>query len=185
MDRGTMTIKPTEATTDTAAEKLEQAATKAAKLKQQLQSPPGPTDPPAEPADLADDPEPDGTEPGDKAGKEAAKYRHQLRTVEAERDQLTATVEKLQQNIVESLAKSQLSVPGDLLSIGTVTLSDLVNEDGMPDTAKVTAALAQLLKDRPGLSSSVHPGVGQGHHSAGTSKAPGFGSAFAPKSQRS
>ena len=89
-----------------------------------------------------------------KAGREAARYRRQLRTVEAERDTLAAQVEALQRSAVLSAATG-LAVPADLLDVGHVEVADLLDEHGQPDPEKVRDAVAALVIARPGLRSGA------------------------------
>ena len=79
----------------------------------------------------------------DKPGKEAAKYRKQLREAEAERDTLRHNVEALQRQIVEDLAHREHRVikPAALWKADGFTIAELVGEDGRIDPAKVTAAV--------------------------------------------
>ncbi|MDF3307867.1 hypothetical protein P3H15_22855 [Rhodococcus sp. T2V] len=94
----------------------------------------------------------------DLAGKngnaEAARYRRQLRDTEAERDALTAKVEAYQRAEVERLA-GELAMPGDLFTLGGLTVSDLLDENGEVDPETVAAEVAELLESRPGLSANA------------------------------
>lgn len=75
-----------------------------------------------------------------RAGREAAKYRRQLRDVETERDTLRGTLETLQRAEVQRIASADLAQPAALWAAGT-QLADLLGEDGTVDPAKVTAAV--------------------------------------------
>lgn len=103
-----------------------------------------------------------------KAGKEAAKYRRQLRDTEAERDTLKEQVTGLRKHIAETL--SGLTKPSALWAAG-VEVDDLLNEDGHVDPTKVKEAVEHAA-DTLGLSRTPRPDRSQG--TAG----------FAPPSQR-
>jgi hypothetical protein len=115
-------------------------------------------DTPATPATETGSESPTG-DADDSAGKnsgnsEAAKYRRQLRDTEAERDALTAKVEAYQRAEVERLA-GELAMPGDLFTLGGMTVSDLLDENGEVDPETVAAKVAELLESRPGLSANA------------------------------
>lgn len=95
---------------------------------------------------------PEQTEaPEDTSGNaEAAKYRRRLRETEAERDALTSRLEAMQYAEALRLA-ADLAEPGDLFTIGGVTVADLLDEAGDIDTGKVAEAVTALLEKRPGL----------------------------------
>ena len=70
------------------------------------------------------------------AAREAAKYRTQLRTVEAERDSLTGTVSALRRQIIEGIIEEQAGVsPAGVFAVNTV--ADFVDEDGQLDPAHI------------------------------------------------
>lgn len=83
--------------------------------------------------------------------REAAKYRRQLRDAQAERDSLQTTVDAHNRSSVERLASAHLAQPSDLFDLGSVDLSDLMDEDGQPDAEAVKEAAESILADRPGL----------------------------------
>lgn len=101
-----------------------------------------PTDTTSEPAETT--PESADTAPGDKAAREAAKYRRRLREVEAERDRLAEQVQALQQAEIERLSYDKYYVKGAAIWAGGYTVSDLIGEDGRPDETKVAAAAADV-----------------------------------------
>lgn len=74
---------------------------------------------------------------------EAAKYRRQLREVEAERDTLAERLTTLQRTEVERLAADHIAVGSSLWLTGT-ELADLLNDDGTvnPDAVKTAAKAA-------------------------------------------
>lgn len=77
-----------------------------------------------------------------KAGREAARYRRQLRDVEAERDQLLEQVKTLRTVEVERLVSAAHLKPAALWAAGS-TLDDLVDDEGKPDPDKISAAVAR------------------------------------------
>ncbi len=90
------------------------------------------------------------TEPTDaNPGREAAKYRRQLRDAEATRDTLAARVQKYQTAEAERVAAG----PGRLLDASDLwrvtDLADVLGDDGELDPAKVNAAVDKLLEDKP------------------------------------
>lgn len=92
---------------------------------------------PPEPADPATEPvEGEDTSPG----REAAKYRRQLREVETERDGLAAQLEALRRAEAERLAGDHKLKPAALWAAGA-TLADLLDADGTVDPAKVAEAV--------------------------------------------
>lgn len=103
---------------------------------------PEPTDTTSEPTESP--PESADTTPGDKAAREAAKYRRKLREVEAERDRLAEQVESLQRAEIERLSYAEHRVKGAALWAGGYKVSDLIGEDGRPDESKVAAAAADV-----------------------------------------
>jgi hypothetical protein len=88
---------------------------------------------------------------GSKASREAAKYRTRLREVEAERDTLTRRVTAYEHAQVDRIAAdARMANPGDF-RLFHGDLDALRGEDGALDEAKVRAAVAQVLTDRPYL----------------------------------
>ena len=75
-----------------------------------------------------------------KPGRDAARYRRQLRDAEAERDELRGQVEALRRAQAEKLAQAQGLTAAALWSSG-VSLDDLTAEDGTIDPASVTVAV--------------------------------------------
>src|SRR5690606_29611439 len=80
-------------------------------------------------------------EPGDKAAREAAKYRRRLREVEAERDRLAGQVEALQRGVIERLCSEKFNLKPEALWAAGYTVADLVDEGGRPDEGKVEKAV--------------------------------------------
>src|SRR5690606_4692071 len=98
---------------------------------------PEPTDAAAPEPTEAAAPEPTEATPGDKAAREAAKYRRRLREVEAERDRLAGQVEALQRGVIERLCSEKFNLKPEALWAAGYTVADLVDEGGRPDEAKV------------------------------------------------
>lgn len=123
-------------------------------------------------------PEPEKVESEDgKAGKEAAKYRRQLRDTEAERDALGEKVTALQRLAVETEARKHLRKPEALWAAGA-DLAGLLDENGLPDPVKVEAASNDAVQ-RLGLNTTPKPDPGQGaRYSAPVG--PSFSDAFKP-----
>lgn len=71
---------------------------------------------------------------------EAAKYRKQLREVEAERDALRSTVTGMQRGEVGRLADAE-GIKADALWSSGAELPALLTEDGLVDGDKVAAAI--------------------------------------------
>lgn len=80
------------------------------------------------------------TDADDKPGREAARYRRQLREVETERDGLMAQLEALRRAEVDQLTGAVGVRPEALWAAGT-TLTDLLTEDGTIDPELVGAAV--------------------------------------------
>ncbi len=82
-------------------------------------------------------------------GREAAKYRRQLRDAEATRDTLAAKVSKYQTAEAERAAAGpgRLLDPTDLWRV--TELADVLDDDGELDPAKVNTAVDKLLADKP------------------------------------
>lgn len=102
------------------------------------------TDTTSEPTDTTSEPT------GDKASREAVRYRRRLREVEAERDRLAAQVEALQRAEIERLSLAEYRVRGEALWAAGYKVGDLVDDDGRPDVSKVAAA-AEEAAERFGI----------------------------------
>jgi hypothetical protein len=140
-------------TTSPAAEPIEGAVDQAADTPPD--APDGPLTPDRDEADQSD------TE--SRPGREAARYRRQLREVEADRDQLRTVVSSLQKAEAERLAGAAKLKPAALWASG-VQLADLLTENGTVDAALVAAAIATA-KDVLGISGppAAPPASGQGN----------------------
>ncbi len=84
-----------------------------------------------------------GQDPADKPGREAAKYRRQLREVEAERDELRATLDHVQHAEVERATGDRL-VSHELLWIDGHKASEFYSKNGQIDPAKLDARVQQV-----------------------------------------
>lgn len=105
---------------------------------------------------------------GSKAGKEAAKYRRQLRETEAERDALAQRVETLQRAEAERIAGETVTRPAALWAAG-IELPDLLDADGNVDPHRVREAV-RTAAESLGLaraSRTPKPDPSQGAHGHG------------------
>jgi hypothetical protein len=108
----------------------------------------------------------EGTDPAATPNRAAAKYRLQLRKVEAERDQLAEIINRYRSaEVIEAAETAGMASGQDLLDVGT-KLEDLLTEDGDVDPGKVAAAVDAVLTERPhwrkvtpGLDLGARPGV--------------------------
>lgn len=105
---------------------------------------PEPTEPDTTSEPTETTPESADTAPGDKAAREAAKYRRRLREVEAERDRLAEQVETLLRDEIGRLSYDKYYVKAEALWAGGYKVSDLISDDGRPDESKVAAAAADV-----------------------------------------
>ncbi len=82
-------------------------------------------------------------------GREAAKYRRQLRDAEATRDTLAARVQRFQTAEAERVAAGpgRLLDPTDLWRV--TDLADVVDDDGELDLEKVSDAVDKLIERKP------------------------------------
>lgn len=94
--------------------------------------------------------EPDSND--DNPNAESAKWRKNLRVVEAERDTLLTRIEAFQRADILRIAGEQLAVADDLFTVGGTQLVDLLDDDGNVDSEKLNGAIAELLDTRGGLS---------------------------------
>ena len=105
-------------------------------------------------------------------------YRTERDSAREELTAATARIEQLQRAEVERLA-SALSEPGDLFTLGGVTLADLLDADGNVDPEQVSTAVAGVLATRPGLRRmyATDPSQGRGGDVA-VKRAPTFADLF-------
>lgn len=132
--------------------------------------------PAAEQTEAPTPPEADA-EPTEKAGKEAARYRRQLRETEGALQAAQGATEAAQRALVEHLAQSRGVKPAALWASGA-ELAALLTEDGNVDPQKVTEA-AEGAAVSLGLARTPRPDPtqGQGHSAKSTPK---FADAFSP-----
>lgn len=106
---------------------------------------PTPNETPA-PEPTAAEPDPD-TQTGD-SGKEAAKFRKQLRAVEKERDTLATQLEAMRRAETERLASQHLADGADIWRDGA-QLADLLDNDGNLDPARIAEVATNLTGAHP------------------------------------
>ncbi len=105
--------------------------------------------------DLEPDTGPEMPDTVQKARREAAHYRTELRSVEAERDTLRGWLETMQRAHVEELASSGAMLgfstlkDGSDLWLADVKLPDLLDDGGQVDAEKVAAAVKRVIAERP------------------------------------
>jgi hypothetical protein len=116
-----------------------------------------PTLGPAEPPDadpVQDPPEPERSHDAPtwpeikRLREEAGKRRHQLRTVEAERDQLAARVERQDRETIERAVGDRLVDASDIWTVGE-QLSAFFTADGELDAEKVDETVKRLIESKP------------------------------------
>lgn len=90
-------------------------------------------------------------ENGSQGHNREARYRVERNEARHERDAALARVEQLQTRELLRLAGEHLAQPGDLLTLGEVTLTGLLDHDGNVDPEAVADAAAALVEARPGL----------------------------------
>lgn len=104
-----------------------------------------------DPAAAAEPKAPEDDAPEASPNSEAARWRRQLREVEAERDALAERLQGHQRREVEATVADLLDVPADLFDIGQVQPSDFYNDDGTLNEGELRAAAGALLEERPRL----------------------------------
>ncbi|MGW8815506.1 hypothetical protein [Gordonia terrae] len=123
-------------------------------------------------------PEPDN---GSQRVNKEARYRVERNEARTERDALAERVQRMQRNEIERIAGEQLAQAGDLLTLSGNDLADYLTESGDVDTAKVSADVAALLAERPGLRKSApafDPTQGTGGAPNPKAPTPSWGSMF-------
>jgi hypothetical protein len=121
---------------------------------------------------------PEPTDAPESANSEAAKYRKQLRTTEAERDTLTGRLERAQRTMIEGIAAKHLAKP-EALWVSGAEIADLLDDDGNVDDDKVAAAVKDV-QERFGLERPVYGPIipGQGDTPTHKPQRPAFADAF-------
>ena len=120
--------------------------------------------------------EPQNALPGSEATKlrrEAAGYRVRAREAETERDGLRVRLDRHDRAQVEQMAAEHLAAPGDLFL--TVEMTDLRDDAGEVDPAKVTAAIDRAVEQRPHWRRTGRVDFDAGVRSAPQLPKPGFG----------
>lgn len=126
--------------------------------------------------DAATEDSPPGDDPPDAStNREAARYRRRLRDVEGERDALAGQLAALRRQVAEHHATG-LARPSDLWLAGT-DVSDLLDDQGAVDPAKVAAAVNTVRREHPHWGKTAD--LGQGARGVPAHQ-PGFEKAFSP-----
>ena len=110
-----------------------------------------------------------------------ARYRVERNEARAEVETLQARLAVLQRAEVERLASAGLSHPSDLFSLSGNELADYLTEAGTVDAEKVSADLAAILQERPGMG-KLDPAVdpSQGHGWGPVKRVPTWGDLLKP-----
>lgn len=82
----------------------------------------------------------------DRPGREAARYRRQLRETEAERDTLRASLDALRQATAEDALAAHLTRPAALWLTGA-TAGEFYTEDGVLDRQRLADAAQAAVRD--------------------------------------
>jgi len=118
-----------------------------------------------------------------RGSKEAAKYRRQLRAVEADRDALTARVEALQRQQVDAQVAALGVTPAAVWAAG-ISVTDLLGDDGTVDAGKVGQAVASV-RETFGIGQPAKPRPRMFKSGASPASVPmtrpAWSSAFAPR----
>lgn len=91
--------------------------------------------------------ETDATQTDSKANREAARYRTQLRAVEAERDKLAETVRTLRTQAAENALADVLAQPSSLWMAGH-DVAEFYDEAGTLDVERLREAAAQAVAEK-------------------------------------
>lgn len=136
-------------------------------------------DTPAEDAPTEEEPTEDT-----KPGREAARYRRQLREVEAERDALVGTVDGLRRTMAETALAGTLAKPSALWMTGT-SPGAYFNEEGVLDLEALTTAAREAVRSH-GIAPfrRFQGGADGGARGSQPEPAPSFEDAFKPRRTR-
>lgn len=111
-----------------------------------------------QPAQEPDSAQPDAAEvppqQPESRNAEAARYRTQLRAVEAERDTLAERVATYQRREAEAEIADLLAQPADLWDVGHLDITTVYDDNGDLRADELRAAAGALLEQRPGLRNS-------------------------------
>lgn len=155
-------------------------ATAAAEFTDSFRPPTAPGDAADEQPTDADNGEPDEGDEGN-PNREAAKWRTKLRDAEAQRDAVTAKLEAMQRAAIDTQVTALGIKPAAVWAAGA-DLADLLDENGVPDAAKVASAAASA-KEALGIPGPTRPS--RGMHSGASAPSVtrnGFVDAFRPRS---
>lgn len=122
---------------------------------------------------------PDDAQPAEDTN-EARKYRRRAQAAEKERDNLAATVETLQRQIIDGITEQDHLNPAALWA--TTQLADLLGDDGSVDTTKVDTAIRQA-RERLGIPHGLYVPA-EGRQPTTHSHTPTFSDAFSPRDRR-
>ncbi|WP_024445637.1 hypothetical protein [Mycolicibacterium iranicum] len=123
---------------------------------------PTPDAPDTEPAATSVQEQPDtppdaGQEPEASPNNEAARWRHQCRDAEAQRDALAERLVGYQRRECEHAVADLLDEPTDLWDIGQADYAQFYNDNGELDEAELRAAAGALIETRPKLAKPAGP----------------------------
>lgn len=124
---------------------------------------PNPTpDLPTEQDPTPTEPQPDTSpdpsqEPDASPNSEAARWRHQCREAEAQRDALTERLVGYQRRECEHAIADLLDEPADLWNIGLADYTAFYTQTGELDEAELRAAAGALIETRPKLAKPAGP----------------------------
>lgn len=129
-----------------------------------------------------EDPDDEGEGDEENPNREAAKWRTKLRDAEAQRDAVAAQLEAMQRATIDTQVEALGIKPAALWASGA-DLADLLDENGVPDTAKVKAA-ASSAREALGIPGPTRPSRGM-HSGASAPQRTrnGFVDAFRPRSR--
>ncbi|PQE01400.1 hypothetical protein CYL16_04775 [Mycobacterium sp. EPG1] len=123
---------------------------------------PTPDAPAADETNTPGDPHPDtapdaGQQPEPSPNGEAARWRHQCREAEAQRDALAERLVAYQRRECEHAIADLLDEPADLWDIGLADHTAFYTETGELDEAELRAAAGALIDQRPKLAKPAGP----------------------------
>ncbi|CPR12432.1 hypothetical protein BN971_03731 [Mycobacterium bohemicum DSM 44277] len=119
----------------------------------------------------------------DRPGRREARYRKRAQEAEAQRDALSATVERLQRRQVEQVITAAGLKPAAVFAVAE--LKDLLAEDGTPDPSKLDAAV-RTARDQLGITRPIvqrQMGMRSGASGHPQPKRNGWTKAFSPRDE--
>ena len=123
--------------------------------------------------------QPDDEQPADRPGREAAKYRRQLRETETALEAARETATAAQRALVEHLAQTAGRIRPAALWASGADLADLLDDSGNVDPGKVAQAADVAARDL-GLTRTPRPDPTQGRVTDRPDASHGWAQAFAP-----